>query len=317
MDAVFFQELGLRKPDYTLSIGSRPPAAQVAGIAEGVENIILATYPDWVIVHGDTNTTLGGALAAVKQKHTGLRLAHVEAGARSFNLDQPEELNRILVDRMSDLLFAPTEIDARNLRNEGLSEESILITGNTVADSCRRMAGLINGEVPNGLTRDGYVLATIHRQETVDNPDTLREVWKAMSSIALTVPVVLPIHPRARKMVDRENLRTDVPGLKIINPVGYREMIILLKNARFCMTDSGGVQEEAALLSVPALLLRDQTEHRRYVESGQHVLSGTSCQSIFKEAQRLFDPHELERRRRLGATPDIGVSKKILNALIK
>lgn len=316
MDQVFFDELGLRAPDVSLGVGSVSPAAQVGQIAEGVEKAILETNPDWVIVHGDTNTTLGGALAAAKHRQYGVRLAHVEAGARSFNDLQPEELNRVLVDHMSDVLLAPTNYDARNLEKEGISSLRVVVTGNTVVESCQRIAALIDGPPP-GLESDSYLVATMHRQEAVDKPDVLRELWNALSGLSEDIPIVLPLHPRTRsRLLAAEINESESPeGLMVMEPVGYRQMVQLLKHCRFCLTDSGGLQEEAAVLGVPALVLREETEHTRYVDCGLHRLTGLNGSSIRGAAQILMDDDELEARRLVSVPLDEGVTDRILAAL--
>ncbi len=315
MDAVFFKDLELRQPDYSLGVGSIAPASQVGKIAEGVEKIILKHSPDWVIVHGDTNTTLGGALASAKHRYTGTKLAHVEAGARSFNLLQPEELNRLLVDRMSDLLFAPTETDKQHLLNEGIPSDRILVTGNTVVESCIRMSRLVDGQHFDTFEDFNYAVCTIHRQETVDDRGTLESVWDALIETAKKIPVVFPIHPRAKKMFSHYRLLLDVPGMHVIAPVNYRKMITLLKNARFCMTDSGGIQEEAAILGIPTIILREQTEHRRYVDCGLHCLTGVNKNDILKNTDILLDDDEWASLRRIQVKKDTNVSKKIIDAL--
>jgi UDP-N-acetylglucosamine 2-epimerase len=315
MDAVFFEDLELRQPDYSLGVGSIPPASQVGRIAEGVEKIILQESPDWVIVHGDTNTTLGGALASSKHRYSGTKLAHVEAGARSFNIQQPEELNRLLVDRMSDLLFAPTETDRQHLLNENISAELIIVTGNTVVESCIRMSQLVDGQHYEKFSDHSYAVCTIHRQETVDNPENLKSVWQTMSEVAKKIPVVFPIHPRAKKMVSKYDLPLDVPGMNIITPVNYRKMITLLKNARFCMTDSGGIQEEAAILGIPTIILRNQTEHGRYVECGLHCLTGVNKENILLETEKLLNDDEWASLRSIQVKKDANVSKKIIDAI--
>lgn len=315
MDAVFFGELELRVPDYALHVGSGAPAAQVARIAEGVEGIIEEVTPDWVVVHGDTNTTLGGALAAAKHRHEGIKLAHIEAGARSFNRSQPEELNRVLVDQMADLLCVPTDAEAGYLKAEGIREDRIVVTGNTIVDSCRRMARLLNGSVPEGLRPSQYAVATVHRAETVDSEASLRTVWEALSAVGQRIPVVLPLHPRTRKMVERFGLEAPPGALIVREPVGYREMSTLLTHARFCLTDSGGLQEEAAILGVPALVLRDETEHRRYVDCGLHRMTGRDSARIIGEAELLLGDEEWRRRRAAFPKLDQDVTTRIIDAI--
>ncbi len=315
MDAVFFEELELRSPDRPLGVGSREPAEQVAMIAQGVERVIIESSPDWVVVHGDTNTTLGGALAAAKHRARGVRLAHVEAGARSFNEDQPEELNRVLVDRMAHLLFAPTEDDAANLKAEGIPVDRVLVTGNTVAESCLRMATIVDGHVPDGLAAGHYAIATIHRQETVNDPARLATTWEALVAVSECVNVIVPLHPRTRKMLAAAGLPLSRAGLTVSEPVGYRKMVALLKHARFVLTDSGGVQEEAAILQVPALVLRGETEHRRYVDAGLHRVVGTDFDRIVAESTFLLDDDRLAERKRCRIELDSGVAERIASAL--
>jgi UDP-N-acetylglucosamine 2-epimerase (non-hydrolysing) len=315
MDEIFFRELELRAPDHFLRVGSADPARQVGLIAAGVEKVILEAKPDWVVVHGDTNTTLGGALAAAKHRAMGVRLAHVEAGARSFDENQAEELNRVLVDRMADLLFAPTGEDAANLAAEGILPERVRVTGNTVAESCLRMAALVGDEPPPGRKPFGYALATLHRQEAVDDPAVLAEVWSALCDIAKLIPLVLPLHPRTRKMLALSGMGMDRTGLELLEPVGYREMTTFLKHARFCLTDSGGLQEEAAILGVPALIVRDRTEHRRYVESGIHRIAGYAREGIVAEAELLLRDSEWNARRAVSLRLDHGVSDRIIDAI--
>ena len=315
MDAVFFRELELRAPDRFLRVGSLPPVEQVASIAAGVEAVIRDVEPDWVIVHGDTNTTLGGALAAAKYRAAGVRLAHVEAGARSFNDLQPEELNRVLVDRMSHLLFAPTREDAANLAAEGVPAERVIVTGNTVVDACTRMAALVDGDEPAGVRTHGYAVATLHRPETVDVPDVLPRLWHALGDVAALLPVVVLLHPRTRKMLDRFGVDPHAGGLDVREPVGYRDMIALLKEARFCITDSGGLQEEAAILAVPALVPRDATEHRRYVASGLHRLTSPNGEGLAAEAKLLMDDAVWGERRRMSVALDHDVTETIVRAL--
>ncbi len=318
MDQVFFKELELPPPDVALNVGSRPPVAQVAAIAEGVESALIAHKPDWVIVHGDTNTTLGAAIAASKYRPLGTRLAHVEAGCRSFDRMQAEELNRILVDQMADLLFAPTGADKRNLIAEGISPSRVLVTGNTVAESCLRMAAMIDGsppQLPFQMQPGAYALATVHRQETVNSQVALSAVWESLNEIARELPIVLPLHPRTRGVIAERKLGLHASGLYLEAPVGYRNMIALLKHARFCLTDSGGLQQEAAILGIPAIVLRSHTEHRQYVEAGLHSLVGTNREAIVGEARKLLDDRELERRRRVRVETEKDVSTRILEGL--
>jgi UDP-N-acetylglucosamine 2-epimerase (non-hydrolysing) len=295
MDEVFFQELNLRQPDFNLKSGSGNPGEQTAKIITAFEKILLSVLPDAVIVHGDTNTTLAGALATAKHKDKSIGLFHVEAGVRSFNFLQPEEINRRLVDQVSDILFAPFENDGRNLINEGIPEEKIVITqGNTIIESAARTAKLIDAlEIMKkfGVKQKGYALATFHRQETVDIKERLVNVCGAMEDIASFIPVIIPLHPRTRKMMYEFGIDFKNKNIIIHEPLGYIDLIGLIKISNFVMTDSGGIQEEAAVLNIPALVLRNETEHIRYIKSGQNVLTGTVRENIVMHARKLLDPN--------------------------
>lgn len=271
MDRIFFQDLELRPPDVNLEVGSILPARQVAAIVEGVEHFIDVHKPDLVIVHGDTNTTLGGAIAAVKYRQGPIPLAHIEAGARSGIRSQVEEINRKLVDQVADLLFAANPEDRQNLLHEGIEDKRIFVTGNTVLESSRRMAGLIAAgytEEKFGLADGSYAVATFHRQESVDVRETLEHLAESMLAIAEEYPLIIPLHPRTKKRLEEYGLQLKGAHLRLMEPIGYRDMIALLRNARLCLTDSGGLQEEAAVLNTPAIVLREKTEHTKYIQSG-------------------------------------------------
>lgn len=299
MDAVFFRELGLRQPDAVLGCGGLPPAAQVGAMMERLEKWVLEWKPDAVVVQGDTNTALAGALTAAKHKEAGVRLIHIEAGCRSGNPAQTEEINRLLIDRVSDLLFAPTAADAAHLAREGIDPSAFSVTGNTVVDSCRRTAALVDEAAVlgrHGLAPGGYCLATLHRQETVDRRERLAEAAGALDAIADRLPMVLPLHPRTAGKMAAFGLAFRSPGMKVIEPAGYLELIGLLKHARFCLTDSGGMQEEAVVLRVPALVLREETEYMHYVRAGALKLAGATRSGILAAAEPLLAGEEEGRR---------------------
>lgn len=292
MDRLFFEELELRQPDYNLNVQSSSGAGQLARMMEHLDEIVQRVRPDLIIVQGDTNTTLAGALVAAAHKRSGLLLGHVEAGARSHLPMQPEEMNRKVVDQLSDLLLASYVQERTNLLNEGIAAERIHVVGSTVVASCRRMNTLLNGndEISGfHLHADTYAFATFHRQETVDSFHTLSSVWTALNRLAERLPVFVPLHPRTRKRMAEFGITVQTPELRISEPVGYRASISLLRNARLCLTDSGGLQEESGILGVPALVLRDGTEHTRYVESGMHELVGTDADRIQERALALLD----------------------------
>jgi UDP-GlcNAc3NAcA epimerase len=271
MSDVFFEELGIPTPKYHLSIGSGSHGAQTGQMLEAIERVLLAEQPDWVLVYGDTNSTLAGALAAVKLH---LPVAHVEAGLRSFNRQMPEEINRVLTDHASDLLFAPTAAAVSNLVCEGIENHKIHQVGDVMFDAALYYAGRA-AERSNVLERlalkpKGYVLATVHRAENTDNSERLRAIFAGLSEVAGVLPVVLPLHPRTRRYL--AELAVDTSQLRLIDPVGYLDMVMLEKHARLIATDSGGVQKEAYFYRVPCVTLRAETEWVELVEHGWNRL---------------------------------------------
>jgi UDP-GlcNAc3NAcA epimerase len=235
---------------------------------------LLKSRPDWLLVYGDTNTTLAGALAAVKLH---IPVAHVEAGLRSFNRRMPEEINRILTDHVSDVLFAPTSAAIENLQREGITDGRLCHVGDVMYD-----AALYYGERARqrsqilkhlGLPIGGYVLATVHRAENTDEPVRLRTICAALGQVARCFPVVFPLHPRTRKVLQRHELESELGGVLLTDPVGYLDMVMLEKNARVIATDSGGVQKEAFFHRVPCVTLRTETEWVELVDMGWNRLA--------------------------------------------
>lgn len=261
MDSQIIRDLHLDQPDFNLKVGSGSHAVQTGRIMEAVEEICRKVKPSIMVVHGDTNTTLAGALTA-KKMH--IPVGHVEAGLRSFDYRMPEEVNRILTDRMSDILFAPTEIAKKNLLNEGISNKTIIVTGNTIVDALlEHQIFTEKSKILNklNLESESYILVTAHRQENVDDKKRLSKLLKLLEFAGKTLnkKVLLPIHPRTEKQIKLFKLKVP-PNILIMKPVGYIEMLFLLKNASFVMTDSGGIQEEAYVLKKPLVTLRDSTE---------------------------------------------------------
>jgi UDP-GlcNAc3NAcA epimerase len=272
MSDVFFQELEIPKPMFHLGIGSGGHGAQTGRMLEAIEKVLLETKPDKLLIYGDTNSTLAGALAAAKLH---VPVAHVEAGLRSFNRKMPEEINRVLADHVSTWLFAPTDAAVRNLRNEGIPEERIHLVGDVMYDAAIYFGSRTRGDTLGklGLTPKNYVLATIHRAENTDAGPRLRSIFMGLSAFAEMMPVVLPLHPRTRAALTRENLLAVChPNLKLIDPLGYLDMVMLEKNACVIATDSGGVQKEAFFHRVPCVTLRDETEWVELVELGWNRL---------------------------------------------
>ena len=285
MSAVFFSELGLPAPAHHLGIGSGSHGAQTGAMLEAIERVLMSEQPDWVLVYGDTNSTLAGALAAAKLH---VPVAHVEAGLRSFNRRMPEEINRVLVDHLSALLFAPSQVARDNLAAEGL-HKGVEIVGDVMVGAVEMAAG-ISRPRHDWLQRWGvdagkYLLATIHRAENTDDVGRLRRIVDALE--ALDEPVILPLHPRTRKALGA--FAGSTSKVRYVDPVGYLDMVCLECHARMILTDSGGVQKEAYWLGVPCLTLRDETEWVETVEAGWNRLVSPDVVSI-TEAVRSFVP---------------------------
>jgi UDP-N-acetylglucosamine 2-epimerase (non-hydrolysing) len=314
MDAVFFEQLELPKPKYNLGVGSGLHGEQTGKMLLGIEKILLQEKPDIVLVQGDTNTTLSGALAAAKLH---IKVAHIEAGLRSFDKSMPEEINRIIVDHLSDYLFAPTENSKNLLISEGIPIEKIFVTGNTVVDTLVQNLEISkkksNPLKDFGLEARKYILVTVHRQENVDNPKRFGRILEGISLVSreFEIPLVYPVHPRSRKMMERFGLKTD--GLKLTDPIDYLSFIQLEANACLIMTDSGGVQEEACVLKVPCVTLRDNTERPETIEVGANMLAGTDPEKILECSKIMLN------RRRNWKNPfgDGKAGKRIVEIIIE
>lgn len=294
MSDQFFAELGLPRPDVNLGIGSGTHAEQTAKALVGFERILLEHRPDWVLVVGDVNSTLACALAAAKLH---IRIAHVEAGLRSFDRGMSEEINRILTDALSELLFATSEQAQQQLVREGIPSPRIHVVGNVMIDALlmvRQQAaqsGVVEGM---RLQPRSYGVVTLHRAETVDDPHRLRQVGLALEQLAGELPLIFPVHPRTAQRLKQAGLWsqwTAVPGLRLNEPLGYADFVGLLSQAKVVLTDSGGVQEEAAWLGLPCVTLRDCTEWNETVEAGSNVLAGTESERIVTAARSLLVRH--------------------------
>jgi UDP-GlcNAc3NAcA epimerase len=282
MSDVFFRELEIPRPRHHLGIGSGSHGAQTGRMLEAVERVLLRERPDWVVVLGDTNSTLAGALAAAKLR---IPVAHVEAGLRSFNREMAEEHNRVLADHLSDALFAPTARAVENLRNEGIPARRIRRVGDVMFDAALHYGSKSNGRILGKLALEpkNYILATVHRAENVDRPERLRAILDGLSSVRL--PVVLPLHPRTRS-----RLRSAPARLRIVDPLGYLDMVALERNARLIATDSGGVQKEAFFYRVPCVTLRTETEWVELVELGwNRVVPPTSARRVARGIEASMD----------------------------
>ena len=309
MSDIFFEELGIPEPAYNLGIGSGSHGRQTGEMLRGIEEALLREQPDWLLAYGDTNSTLAGALAAVKLH---IPVAHVEAGLRSHNRCMPEEINRVLTDHVSTLLLCPTETAVKNLKDEGI-KQGVHLVGDVMYDAV--LHDLPVAERRSAILRDlglqpkGYHLATVHRAENTDDTIRFDGILAALQEISRSRPVVWPMHPRTRQVLSRlhpslladaiEDHSTPIPGragthhgLCAINPVSYFDMLVLEKNAKLIITDSGGVQKEAYWLGVPCVTLRDETEWVETVEVGWNVLAGADRDQIVRLAETRTPPGE-------------------------
>ena len=285
MSNIFFEEMDIPKPDYNLAISSLTHGAMTGRMLEGIEKIIYDEKPDWVLVYGDTNSTLAGALAASKLH---VRVAHVEAGLRSFNMKMPEEQNRILVDRLSSALFCPSDDAMENLKLEGYDnfDNHISKSGDVMYDAALFYSRQVKKPSFLNLMNvgDTFALATIHRAENTDNPLRIKEIFEALNEIHTKTPVVVPLHPRTKEIIKNLGIKTDV---HIVDPVGYLEMVYLLKFCKFVLSDSGGLQKEAYFFKKSCLILRDETEWTELVKHGANKLVGANKKEIISAKETL------------------------------
>jgi UDP-N-acetylglucosamine 2-epimerase (non-hydrolysing) len=288
MDKVFFEELDLPAPKFNLDVGSGTHAEQTGRIMVGVERVLRDMNPDIVLVQGDTNTVLAASLAASKMH---IMVGHIEAGLRSFDRRMPEEINRVLADHVSGALFVPTQVAKENLLREGITE-GIWVTGNTIVDAVFQTldkARIKSDALQRlGLGPRDFILATVHRQENVDEIAKLRNILLGLGKVAdgLGFPVVLPVHPRTRKMIDEFALHPD--GIVCIPSLGFLDFLLLESNAELVLTDSGGVQEEACILRVPCVTLRENTERPETLKVGSNILAGTDSDMILEKARSML-----------------------------
>ena len=334
MDKVFFDELDLPRPDYHLGVGSGSHGRQTGVMLEKVEAVIKKEKPMVVMVYGDTNSTLAGALAAAKQN---ILVAHVEAGLRSYHRTMPEEINRLLTDHLSTFLFCPTDQAIRNLLREGIKGGRTKIVRNVgdvmydlilyysrIAEKRSTILTKLDLITPHPRTErfqtvpyraQNYYLATLHRAENTDDPRRLKSILTALNEMGRKTPVVLPLHPRTKKMIKVHHLFPGFKNIKFIEPVSYLDMLNLEKSAKAILTDSGGIQKEAFWLKVPCLTLREETEWFETVKKGWNVLTGTEVKTILREVDHL------EKRRRFPKTDKIfgdgKAGEKIIQTLLR
>jgi len=280
MSEVFFTEMDIPKPKYNLDINGLDHGAMTGQMLEKIEKVLLDEKPDTIVIYGDTNSTIAGALAA---KKLDIKVVHIEAGLRSFNMKMPEEINRILTDRISDLLLCPTDTAINNLKNEGFDnlDNKVLKSGDIMKDAVAYYSKTSDQKSTLlkelNLKNKDFILSTIHRQENTDNLDNLRSIFEGLESISKEMPVVLPIHPRTRKILEKHQLNYNVT---MINPVGYFDMLELLKNCKMVVTDSGGLQKEAFFNKKYCIIAREETEWVELVDHGFATIVGSDHQKI-------------------------------------
>jgi UDP-N-acetylglucosamine 2-epimerase (non-hydrolysing) len=317
MSTLFFEELGLPEPDVNLGVGSGSHAQQTAKIMLAFEEVVLQEKPDLIIVYGDVNSTIACTLVASKLQ---VKIAHVEAGLRSYDRTMPEEINRLLTDQVADFLFTTSRDACDNLRKEGISPEKIFFVGNPMIDTLLKheeKAERSNILSQLGLAPHMYGLATLHRPSNVDNPQVLRELLSALETIQQQITLVLPLHPRMKQRLQDFGFDAQVkamPNVLITAPLGYLDFLKLMKRARFVLTDSGGVQEETTVLGVPCLTMRENTERPVTVLHGTNRLIGTNPQNIVSAANEILQGHA-----RQGQIPELWdgqAGKRIVTALL-
>ena len=278
MSQLFFEQMQIPLPSYNLGIHSLAHGAMTGRMLERAEEIMLHEDPDWVLVYGDTNSTLAGALAS---KKIGIPVAHVEAGLRSYNMAMPEEINRILTDRISSLLFCPSKAASDNLEKEGFLQfdNRIVVTGDVMYDAYLHFSDF--KQKPNKFSvPEKFCLATLHRAENTGQAEILSQIIDALNSISAAIPIILPLHPRTLKVMSKNKITKPGKNISIVEPVGYLEMIYLLEKCTMVLTDSGGLQKEAYFAERPCITLRNETEWTELVESGYNAVAGTSKDAI-------------------------------------
>ncbi len=288
MDQQFFAELSLPQPRYNLDVHNLPQGAMVGQMLLGIEPILIDEKPDWVLVEGDTNTVLAGALAAAK---LGIKVGHVEAGLRSYDRTMPEELNRIVADHLSDVLFCPTHNSVKIALGEGIPKEKVILTGNTIVDAVEQNLTLAKqSKLDDKYKNQNYLLLTMHRPSNVDTKAALSQAIASLESLSdeLNVPIIFPVHPRTDNALKRFQLTPNPAKVKIIDPVGYLEMLLLMESAQLIITDSGGIQEEACILRVPCITIRDNTERPETVAVGANLIVGTSIVEVITGAKTML-----------------------------
>lgn len=312
MNKVFFRQLKLPEPRYNLDVGSGTHAEETGKMLIGIEKVLQSERPDIILAEGDTNTVLAGALAAVKLM---IKVGHVEAGLRSYDKEMPEEINRMLTDHISDYLFAPTEKAEQNLIKEGIEENKIFVTGNTIVDAVLQNIELANDiDYPDFIQSfNEYFLVTLHRQENVDRIERLKNIVKGLELVAqeFETPIIYPIHPRTLKRLNEFNINIKSDLIKLIEPLDYLTFLKLLNNSKLVLTDSGGIQEEACILKVPCVTLRYSTERPETIEVQANTLAGTDPNTVLEKAKEMVN----RRREWINPFGDGNAGRRIINIL--
>jgi UDP-N-acetylglucosamine 2-epimerase (non-hydrolysing) len=314
MSKIFFEELGLPKPDHYLGVGSGHQGEQTARVMIEFEKLCLGSKPDLVVVVGDVNSTLAAALVAAKLH---IRVAHVEAGLRSFDPAMPEELNRVLTDMISDYLFTPSPDADENLVRSGIPRQRIHMVGDIMVDSLlfnRNKAADLNFFASLGLSPRKYAVLTLHRPSNVDGRESLNKIFSALEVISEDIPIVFPVHPRTEKNMQEMGINGS-PAVKVVPPLGYLEFLSLMMNCRFMLTDSGGIQEETTVLGIPCLTLRNTTERPITLTQGTNRLVWNDTKRIICEARKI-----LSQKREKQGRPELWdgkTAKRIVGILAK
>ncbi len=297
MSQVFIEQLDLPQPDINLEVGSGSHAWQTAQIMLQFEPVLLDYLPDWVVVYGDVNSTLACTLVSSK---LGFKVAHVEAGLRSFDRSMPEEINRLLTDQVADLLFTPSEDANRNLEREGVAEHKIHLVGNVMIDTLVHLLPKANSNWAHLAERypyEKYILVTLHRPSNVDDPETLKQILSALETISDEVTILFPVHPRTKERMKEYGLRSESPHFLLLEPLGYLEFLALQVHASLVLTDSGGIQEETTYLGVPCLTARASTERPITINMGTNQLVASTNEALLNAMQAKLSANQTPKQK--------------------
>lgn len=315
MSQIFFDEMEIPVPDYNLCVAGGTHAAMTGRMLDKIESVLMDLRPECVLVYGDTNSTLAGALAAIKLH---IPIAHVEAGLRSFNMRMPEEINRILTDRISTLLFCPTSTAVTNLKGEGITS-GVHLVGDVMYDAALHYSAHARTQSSIlqqcGVMEGQYALATIHRAENTNDPERIKSILSGFGKVSERMPMILPLHPRTRKRINELDLGNMLGDIKVINPVSFIDMVRLEQSAAVIITDSGGVQKEAYFAGVPCITLRDETEWTETVDSRWNTLVGTDSDKLICAVESAVTLHPSRSNEKLYG--DGNAARKIIELLLK